>query len=88
LRRPGNAYDHAPDSFRGISFQGTQERNLMDLWMKIGSAVLLVVMLIILIPRAKQMMKESPKGTTSQWVSFLIPIGIVVLFVLFLMQMV
>jgi hypothetical protein len=60
----------------------------MDLWMKIGSAVLLVVMLIILIPRAKQMMKESPKGTTSQWISFLIPIGIVVLFVILLMQMV
>jgi hypothetical protein len=60
----------------------------MDLWMKIGSAVLLVVMLIILIPRAKQMLKESPKGTSAQWVSFLIPIGIVVLFVLLLMQMV
>lgn len=60
----------------------------MDLWMKIGSAVLLIVMLFILIPRAKQMMQESPKGTTSQWVSFLIPVGIVVLFVLLLMQMV
>jgi hypothetical protein len=60
----------------------------MDLWMKIGSAVLLVVMLIILIPRAKQMMQESPKGTPAQWVSFLIPIGLVVLFVLLLMQLV
>ena len=60
----------------------------MDLWMKIGSAVLLVAMLVILIPRARQMLKESPKGTTQQWISFLIPIGIVVLFVLLLMQMV
>lgn len=60
----------------------------MDLWMKIGSAVLLVAMLVILIPRAKQMLTESPKGTTPQWISFLIPIGIVVLFVLLLMQMV
>jgi hypothetical protein len=60
----------------------------MDLWMKIGSAVLLVAMLAILIPRAKQMMPQSPKGSTSQWVSFLIPVGLVVLFVLLLMQLV
>ncbi|TDJ18018.1 MAG: hypothetical protein E2O65_07110 [Gammaproteobacteria bacterium] len=60
----------------------------MDLWMKIGSAVLLVAMLAILIPRAKQMMTQSPKGSTSQWVSFLIPVGLVVLFVLLLMQLV
>jgi zinc transporter ZupT len=60
----------------------------MDLWMKIGSAALLVVMLIVLIPRAKQMLKESPKGSTSDWTSALIPIGLVVLFVLLLMQIV
>ena len=60
----------------------------MDLWLKIGSAILLVAMLVVLIPRAKQMMKESPKGTTSQWISFVVPVGIVVLFVLLLMQLV
>ena len=60
----------------------------MDLWMQIGSAVLLVAMLVIMIPRARQMLKESPEGTTSQWISFVIPVGIVVLFVLLLMQMV
>ena len=60
----------------------------MDLWLKIGSAILLVAMLVILIPRARQMMKESPKGTTSQWISFVVPVGIVVLFVLLLMQLV
>ena len=60
----------------------------MDLWMKIGSAVLLVAILAMIIPRARQMIEESPKGTTSQWVSFLIPVGIVVLFVLLLMQLV
>ncbi|MEE8292615.1 MAG: hypothetical protein V3R80_14165 [Candidatus Tectomicrobia bacterium] len=57
-------------------------------WMEIGSAILLVAMLAILIPRARQMVKESPEGTMSQWVSFLIPVGIVVLFVLLLMQLV
>jgi zinc transporter ZupT len=60
----------------------------MDLWMKVGSAILLVAMLAIMIPRARQMMKESPEGTTSQWISFLVPVGIVVLFVLLLMQLV
>ena len=60
----------------------------MDLWWKIGSAVLLIAMLAVMFPRARQMLKESPKGTTSQWISFVIPVGIVVLFVLFLMQMV
>lgn len=60
----------------------------MELWMKIGSAALLVVMLVILFPRARQMMKESPKGTSAQWVSFLIPIGVVIAFVLLLMQLV
>jgi len=60
----------------------------MDLWWKIGSAVLLIAMLAVMFPRARQMLKESPKGTTSQWISFVIPVGVVVLFVLFLMQMV
>jgi hypothetical protein len=60
----------------------------MDLWMKIGTAALLVMMLIVLIPRAKQMLKESPKGSTSDWTSALIPIGAVILFVLLLMQLV
>ena len=60
----------------------------MDLWMQIGSAALLVIMLIILIPRARVMLKESPKGSTSQWMSFLIPIILVAAFVLLLMQMV
>ena len=60
----------------------------MDLWMKIGSAVLLVAILAMIFPRARQMMKESPKGTPAQWVSFLIPVTVVVLFVLLLMQMV
>ena len=60
----------------------------MDLWMKIGSALLLIAILAMIFPRARQMVKESPKGTPAQWVSFLIPVAVVVLFVLLLMQMV
>ena len=29
----------------------------MDLWWKIGSAVLLIAMLVVMIPRARQMLK-------------------------------
>jgi len=60
----------------------------MNLWMQIGSAILLVAMLAVMIPRARQMLKQSPEGTTAQWISFVIPIAVVVLFVLLLMQMV
>lgn len=60
----------------------------MDMWMKIGSAVLLVAILVMIIPRARQMIKESPKGTPAQWGSFLIPVAIVVAFVVLLMQLV
>lgn len=56
--------------------------------MKIGSAVLLVAILVMIIPRARIMLKESPKGSPAQWVSFLIPVAIVVAFVLLLMQLV
>lgn len=60
----------------------------MGLWMKIGSALLLVVMLVFLIPRAKQMLQDSPKGTPKQWMSFVIPVVLVALFVLLLMKLV
>jgi archaellum biogenesis protein FlaJ (TadC family) len=60
----------------------------MDLWMKIGSAILLVTMLVIIFPQAKRMMKESPKGSASDWMSALIPIGLVVVFIIFLILIV
>jgi len=58
----------------------------MDLWMKIGSAILLATMLIILFPQARRMIKESPKGSASDWISALIPIGLVAAFVVFLVM--
>ena len=50
--------------------------------------ILLLAILVMIIPRARVMLKESPKGTPAQWISFLIPIGIVVAFVFLLMQLV
>lgn len=60
----------------------------MELWMKIGSAVLLLAMLAVIFPRARQMIKESPKGSVSDWMGYLFPLGLVILFVLLLMSLV
>lgn len=56
--------------------------------MKILSAVLIVMMLVFLFPRAKQMLSESPKGDSSDWMSVLVPLGLVIAFVVLLMAMV
>ncbi len=60
----------------------------MDLWLKIGSALLLGMMLLIIWPRARIMIKESPKGTAQEWKSALIPLLLVAGFILLLILMV
>ena len=60
----------------------------MDLWMKLLSAVLIGMMLFFLFPRAKQMLQESPKGSSSDWMSALIPLALVVGFVVLLMALI
>ena len=57
-------------------------------WMTIGSALLVGLMLVLLLPRARQMLKESPKGSRKDWMGALLPLGAVVLFVILLMAMV
>lgn len=57
-------------------------------WMKIGSALVLGLMLVVLFPRAKQMLTQSPKGSGDDWRGFLIPIALVVGFVVLLIMMV
>lgn len=59
-----------------------------SLWIKIGSAVLLGAMLIYLWPRARYLLKESPKAEKGDWQAFLLPIAMVVLFVILLISMV
>jgi general stress protein CsbA len=59
----------------------------MDLWMKIGSAVLMGMMLVFLFPRAKQMLQDGPKGTSQEWITALIPLALVVGFVVLLMAL-
>jgi hypothetical protein len=60
----------------------------MDDWMKILSALALGAMVIFLLPRAKQMMRESPKAEKGDWQAVLLPIGFVVLFIIFLISLV
>lgn len=57
-------------------------------WMQIVSALALIAFIVILIPSARQMIKNSPKGSSSDWVSFIIPISAVILFILLLIKLV
>lgn len=60
----------------------------MDLWLKIGSAVLLGAMLVVLWPRARYMLKNSPKGSGEDWRTFIIMIAAIGLFVWLLVKLV
>jgi cobalamin synthase len=60
----------------------------MSLWMKIGASLLLITMFVVILPRAKQMLANSPKGSMGDWLGALIPIGLVVLFILVLISFV
>ena len=55
-------------------------------WVKIGSAVFLVAMLVYLFPRMRHALKNSPKGTLQDWMGYIIPITAVVVFVIFLIM--
>jgi len=57
-------------------------------WIKIASAVFLVIMLVFLLPRAKHMLTNSPKAEKGDWTSALLPILGVVGFIMLLIWMV
>ncbi|MEQ8232606.1 MAG: hypothetical protein RLW61_18310 [Gammaproteobacteria bacterium] len=57
-------------------------------WMKIGSAILLGMMIILLFPRARHMIKHSPAAQAGDWRAFLLPILAVGGFVALLMWLV
>jgi hypothetical protein len=60
----------------------------MDMWMKIGAAVLLASMAFFMWPAAKHWLKHGRKGTSAEWMNVVFILGLVVLFVLLLMKMV
>ena len=57
-------------------------------WMKIGSALFLLAMLIFLFPRAKQVVQNTPKGTGKDWMGYVIPMAAIALFIFILIQLV
>lgn len=56
--------------------------------MKIVAALALIMFIIILFPRARHMMENSPKGSSTDWMSFVIPIVVIVVFIMLLIQLV
>jgi hypothetical protein len=57
-------------------------------WMKIGSAMLLIAMILFLWPRAKQMINESRKAEAGEWMGVALPILAVAGFVVLLVMLV
>lgn len=57
-------------------------------WMKIGSAILLGMLLILLFPQARHMLKHSPDAQPGDWRAFILPLLTVGGFVALLMWLV
>jgi len=57
-------------------------------WIQIGSALMLGAMLFMIFPRAKAAIKQSPKGTSSDWMGFIVPMTAVVIFIFLLITLV
>jgi len=57
-------------------------------WLKIAAGVALVAMFFFILPSAKRMVKESPKGSTSDWLGYIIPMAVVGLFIVLLIALV
>ncbi|MDX5151184.1 MAG: hypothetical protein R3188_01805 [Acidiferrobacterales bacterium] len=60
----------------------------MSLWLKIGSAVLILAMIAVMWPQARAMLQNSPKGNSDDWRTFIFLILGVGLFVYLLTKMV
>jgi hypothetical protein len=58
------------------------------MWIKIGTALLLGMMVIMLIPHAKNMIKNSPVARPGDWSSFIFAIALVAGLVMILMWLV
>jgi hypothetical protein len=57
-------------------------------WLKIGSALFLVAMIIFLFPRARHVIENSPKGSMKDWMGYIVPMAAVILFVILLIALV
>ncbi|MEM7504534.1 MAG: hypothetical protein AAF417_21030 [Pseudomonadota bacterium] len=57
-------------------------------WMQIGSAILIIMMIVFIWPRARHMLKNSPQGSSQEWLTTAGLLGAVGLFVALLIAMV
>ncbi len=57
-------------------------------WIAIGSAALLIGMIIFIFPRMKHAVANSPKGTMKDWMGYLVPLAAVIGFIILLINMV
>lgn len=57
-------------------------------WVKIGSALFILAMIIFLFPRAKHAIENSPKGSMKDWMGYIVPMAAVALFIVLLIALV
>jgi hypothetical protein len=57
-------------------------------WLKITSAVALIAMFFLILPSARRMLKNSSRGSISDWMAFVVPMAVVVLFIIVLISLV
>ena len=57
-------------------------------WMEIVSALALVMFIIVLLPATRNMMKNGAKGTVADWMGFVFPVVVVLLFIMLLIKLV
>jgi len=57
-------------------------------WLQIGAAAGVIIMMVLIFPRLRHSMKESSEAKNKDWMSVIIPIALVALFVILLTKMV
>ena len=57
-------------------------------WLKIISAATIIGLMILIFPAMRHSMKNTRKASKNEWISVIIPIGLVVVFVYLLTKMV
>ncbi len=57
-------------------------------WMEIISALALGMFIVVMLPAARNMVQNSPKGSSSDWVGFVVPVVMIMLFVMLLIELV
>lgn len=57
-------------------------------WLKIGSAIFLIAMIVFMWPRMKHAVANSPKGSMNDWMGYIVPMAAVVGFIILLINMV